>query len=111
MNNSQNVEIYGNEIEAVGTNAICIVNSQRTEPAMFPQNLANVSVHDNIIKMRGMVSFGMVGNTQPANISFKNNTYYVDNLSAPNWAYFSDQINRGQWQAGGQDVTGKFLTW
>ena len=61
--------------------------------------------------MRGLVSFGAVGNTQAPGISFKNNTYFVDNLGAPNWAYFSDALDRGRWQAAGQDETGKFLRW
>ncbi len=109
VNNSQNVEIYGNTVEAVGSNAICVVNSTRSEPAVFPQSLANISVRGNIIKMRGAVSTGMVGDTQPPNVEFSGNTYYVDSL--PRWAYLRSGMTQAQWQAAGQDVTGTFLTW
>ena len=109
LNNSQNVEIYGNTIEAVGSNAICMVNSTRSAPAGFPQSLANISVHGNTIKMRGAVTTGMAGDTRPTNVVFSSNTYYVDNLAR--WQYQGGYLTRSQWQAAGQDLTGTFLAW
>ncbi|PWT72954.1 MAG: hypothetical protein C5B46_06070 [Proteobacteria bacterium] len=110
LNNSQNVAIYGNTVEAVDTNPLCLANTVRSEPSVFPQFLANINVTNNIIKMRGTVYVGMVGNSQPSNVMFSSNTYYVDTLTGNNWMYMND-MNSAQWQAAGQDVSGTFLTW
>jgi parallel beta-helix repeat protein len=44
VNNSQNVAIYGNIIEAIGSNAICMANATRSEGPVFPQFLGNINV-------------------------------------------------------------------
>ena len=110
LNNSQNVTISGNTIEAVATNGICMVNSTRHEGAAFPQFLRNIRVEGNIVKLRGPVTTGMTGDTTPSGVVFLTNTYYVDNLSGTYWQYLN-QMTKGQWQAAGQDVGGKFLSW
>jgi parallel beta-helix repeat protein len=110
LNNSQNVSIYNNSIESVGVNPICLANTSRSETSAFPQFLANVSVSANIIKMRGAVSVGVVGDSSPANVSFNGNTYYVDNLSNADWAWMSN-LSKAQWQSKGYDVNGNFLSW
>jgi parallel beta-helix repeat protein len=110
LNNSQNVVISGNIVEAIATNAICLANAVRQETAAFPQALANITVSNNVIGMRGEVSMGMVGETLPVNVTFSGNTYYVDNLTRPNWTYMLT-MTRAQWEAAGHDTAGKFLPW
>ena len=110
LNNSQDVAIYGNTVEAVGSNAICVANTSRTERAEFPQFLANVNVNKNVIRMRGEVNVGVVGDDVPANVTFSGNTYYVDSASGNNWAYM-ESMQYSEWQAAGQDVDGRILTW
>ena len=108
VNNSQNVAIYGNTVESIGINPICVANTSRTEPAMFPQALANISVRGNVIKMRGAVNVGMVGDTLPANVTFSGNIYYMD--TGASFTY-GNSMSLTQWRAAGHDVGGQFLTW
>ncbi len=107
LNNSQNVEIYGNTIIAHDVNPLCMQNSTRSEPAWFPQALANINVHNNTITMTRSAMFGMVGDSMPASVVFNNNTYYTDALAR--WAYLNYPLTRAQWQAAGQDANGQFL--
>jgi len=111
VNNSQNVQIYGNTIEGVGVNAICLVNSlTRNETKAFPQSLANVSVSKNTIRMRKVAYVGFVGDRRPSRISFTDNSYYVDDLNATDWTAM-DAMTFKQWQAAGFDMTGQVLPW
>jgi len=111
VNNSQNVDIYGNTVTAEYVNGICLVNSQRSETAPYPTALANIKVHDNTIKMRGNVRTGFVGNVRPNGISFYTNTYYVNNLSGVFWQNMGSDMTKSQWQASGMDTAGSFLQW
>jgi len=111
VNNSQNVEIVGNVVEAINANPICMTNSVRFEPPIFPQSLGNVSVHGNTFKTRGPVAIGMVGETVPPGISFTGNTYLMDDLARAVWAYGTYPLGRLQWQGKGQDQAGVFKTW
>jgi hypothetical protein len=110
VNNSQNVTITGNYVEAVGSNAICVVNATRHEDPVFPQALGNITVQGNIVKMRGGVTIGFAGDTAASNVVFSNNTYYVDNLGGIYWQYLS-YMTKAQWQGAGQDKAGAFLSW
>jgi parallel beta-helix repeat protein len=110
LNNSQNVAIYDNMVEGDNTNTICMQNSIRGEGAAFPQSLANISVTNNVVKMRGDANVGMVGATAPLNVTFSGNTYYVDDLARQDWTYLRPMTPE-QWRAAGHDVSGSFLNW
>lgn len=110
MNNSQNVTISGNTIEAVGTNALCLANTTRNEPKVFPQALANIAVSNNVIKMRGIVYVGVVGDRVPKKVTFSANSYYVDDMAAADWTCMTPMTFK-QWQAAGHDKTGKLFSW
>jgi hypothetical protein len=110
LNNSQNVTISGNTIEAVGTNALCLANTTRNEPKVFPQALANIAVSNNVIKLRGVVSVGVVGDRVPKKVTFSANSYYVDDIAAKDWTYMTPMTFK-QWQAAGYDKTGKLFSW
>lgn len=111
LNNSQGVQIYGNTIEGVDGNPLCLANTTRDPGGpMYPTALADVTVSGNVFKMRGTSQIGLVGDTMPSNVSFSGNTYYVDDLSRTDWNYMGE-MTRTQWQGAGQDTNGKFLTW
>jgi parallel beta-helix repeat protein len=109
-NNSQNMTITNNTVEAIGSNAICLKNTTRISGSVFPQALGNISVTNNIVKFRGEVSNGVVGDTWPSNISFNGNTYYIDVLANPDFNYMGQTDWQG-WQAAGQDSQGKLIAW
>lgn len=110
LNNSQNVTIHDNTIQAVGTNGICMANSTRNETRGFPQALANVSVYNNVIKVRKISYTGFIGDSVPKKVTFTGNTYYVDDLTAAYWEDMSPMTFK-QWQAAGFDVTGQLFSW
>jgi parallel beta-helix repeat protein len=110
VTNSQNLTITGNTVEAVGVNAICLANTTRSEGSVFPQSLANISVANNVVKFRGVVSIGVVGDTPPSGISFSGNTYYIDVPTNRDWNFLGLKTWQ-QWQAAGQDKLGKLLGW
>ena len=111
-NNSQDMVITGNTVEAYGTNAICLQSTTRTSTqSVFPQSLANISVTNNVVKLRGVVTIGWVGDVPAHGISFSGNTYYVDVLSNRYWMPNQrSNMTWQEWQAAGQDTTGTLLT-
>lgn len=108
--NSQNVDIYGNTVIAEHVNAICVVSNARSITAPYPTATANVKVHHNTIKMRGVVKTGMVADVAPSGVSFYANAYYVDNLSGVFWQNMRE-MTKSQWQTSGQDTAGTFTAW
>jgi hypothetical protein len=109
-NNSQDMVITGNTIEAAGSNAICLQNTIRPSTPGIPPALANISVANNVVKLRGVVLVGWVGNAAQG-ISFTGNTYYVEVLSN---RYWNDNrrspMTWQEWQAAGRDTTGTLLS-
>jgi len=115
-NNSQLVEIYGNTIEADGTNAICAVDTVRDDYAPFSTTVTGCSVHDNVIRMRGISSSGLVGSEfapyDRGDMAWDHNTYYVGNLAGTYWVWSaSSALNKDGWRALGQDATSTFTSW
>jgi parallel beta-helix repeat protein len=107
LNNSQNVQIFGNVVTAAGTDGICEVNTARSEVAPFPTHLANVSVHDNTITTGGTSWSGVVGDAC-STCTFANNRYLVDSLSALHWQWTTSTYTYGWsgWQSLGEDLNG-----
>jgi parallel beta-helix repeat protein len=107
VNNSQNVEIYGNTVGSqAGGNGICLVDAARSDSAPFPTYLGNVSVHDNTIQLSSNAESGLVGGAARS-ITFDRNAYRVVNTSSLYWAWYdkypltwSDFHARGQEPAG-----------
>ena len=65
LNDSQNVEIYGNTVASSdGSNGICAVDIDRTLSASASPKVANLYVHDNVIKVRLTGTTGLVGSPQ-----------------------------------------------
>lgn len=118
MQNSSNVEVYGNTINALnGSNGFCGVSLARSEAAPYPVAIANLSVHNNVVYLltgatNGLrVEAGKVA-TSTGN-SFTLNAYHVTSLTG---AYWDWEIGAGgaaaypatfaQWQSAGLDTGG-----
>jgi parallel beta-helix repeat protein len=114
LNDAQNVEIYGNTVESSnGSNGICAVDIDRNGVAAY--KVANLYVHDNVIKVRLSGTTGLVGRStafdSSANNRFVHNTYYVTNTSNKSWAWSTYPVAWSQWRGYGNDATGSLLTW
>ena len=116
---SKDVQIYGNDVTAVGsgTHGISIRGG---DPPYTTVNCGvieskNIAVHDNVIRMDVVTPdlHGVVGGTPgygaTKQIRFYNNTYYLTNLAGQYFLYDGAVMTKEQWKAAGQDVTGRFL--
>ena len=64
VNDSQNVEIYGNLVRSTdGSNGICAVDIDRTATAPASTKVADLFVHDNVVRVRRSSMTGLVGRT------------------------------------------------
>jgi parallel beta-helix repeat protein len=116
LNDSQNVEIYGNKVvSSDGSNGICAVDIDRTVGASTSYKVANLYVHDNVIKVRLTGTTGLIGRPSSydasANNRFTHNTYYVTDTSKKAWAWSTYPVAWSQWRSYGNDKTGSRLTW
>jgi hypothetical protein len=113
---SKDVQIYGNDITAAGANSVAIRGGDAPETTTNcgVVQSQNIAVHDNVIRLRTSDSNGVVGGGAgygaTFNIGFSNNIYYLQNLAG---AYFwydaaTNGMTTQQWQAVGQDLSGKF---
>jgi hypothetical protein len=114
VNDSQGVEIYGNTVDSSnGSNGICAVDGDRTTPGS--NKVANLYVHDNIVKTRLSSVTGLVGRSTAfdgsANNHFENNTYYVNDISRRAWDWIIYPITWSQWHDYGSDTTGSLVIW
>jgi parallel beta-helix repeat protein len=116
VNDSQNVEIYGNTVASSdGSNGICVVDIDRTAGTSASNKVANLYVHDNVVKMRLSGTTGLTGRPSSydasANNRFVNNTYYVTNTSNKYWAWSTYPVGWSRWHRYGNDRSGSLLTW
>jgi hypothetical protein len=113
---SKDVQIYGNDITAAGANSVAIRGGDAPETTANcgVVQSQNIAVHDNVIRLSTGDSNGVVGGGAgygaTFNIQFSNNIYYLQNLAG---AYFwydaaTNGMSKQQWQAVGQDLSGKF---
>ncbi len=111
MNDSTNVEVYGNTVsDALGANGICAADIARTDGSAFSQQVLNLYVHDNTIYMTTASDSGLVGRPSAfqssANNRFVHNTYYVPDLSGAYWDWSTYPLTWSGWHGVGQDLTG-----
>jgi parallel beta-helix repeat protein len=117
LNDSQDVEIYGNTVASSdGSNGICAHDTDRTlemTPAGSSSRVANLYVHDNVIKVNLSGTSGLVGRSASyeasANNRFEHNTYYVTDTSKKAWAWSTYPVGWTQWRGYGNDTTGSLL--
>jgi parallel beta-helix repeat protein len=116
VNDSQNVEIYGNKVvSSDGSNGICAVDIDRTVIQSASAKVANLYVHDNVVKMRLSGTTGLVGRsnayTASADNRFANNTYYATDTTTKAWVWRGDRVRWSRWRRYGNDRNGSLLTW
>jgi Right handed beta helix region len=116
---SKDLQIYGNDITAVGAGVHGI--SLRGGDTQSGTNcgtieLRNVSVSDNIIRMDATDFNGVVGGEAPGygatkNIHFIGNTYYLTDLAGTYFWYDAARapMNKDGWQGAGEDLNGRFI--
>jgi len=110
LNDSKNVQIYGNTIRA-GVHGISLVDTNRGSNAFGLLEIRNVKVHDNTITLPAGGASGMVSSRtnpyRPRNNSFTRNTYHVTNSAAASWSWPpSGTRTWTQWRNSGNDVKG-----
>ncbi len=115
---SKDVQIYGNDVTAVGAGthgiSIRVGDAPYTAVNCGTVQGQNIAVHDNVVRLDATTPdlHGVVGATAgygaAYNIKFQNNTYYLTNLAYQYFLYDGVLMTKEQWQAAGQDVTGKF---
>ncbi|MEO8629439.1 MAG: right-handed parallel beta-helix repeat-containing protein [Betaproteobacteria bacterium] len=111
VNNSQDVEMYGNTIEADGTNAICLSSMYRNDAAAFPQAMGNSNIHDNIIRMKAGAHAGLVvDNPSTGRNIWLNNKYQTNPTTAAYWTQGGNKTF-GQWKAIPQDAGATNVIW
>ena len=87
VNNSQNVVIVDNDIDARnGANGVCVVDAVRPQTAPFSDRLASVDVTRNTIRIASPGTSGLVGRTA-RDIRFDRNRYEVADLTGAFWAW------------------------
>ena len=116
LNDSKNVEIYGNTITA-GVHGISLTDIDRGSNAYGLLEIRNVNVHDNTITLPNGGTTGMVGERSTAytsaNNRFTNNTYKVKSLTAASfrWGAAGTEMTWSQWRNNGNDLTGTISTY
>jgi parallel beta-helix repeat protein len=119
INNSQNVEIYGNTLEPYpGANGICTVDNFRPDDtaSAYPQSTANIKVYGNTLRLSRTANVeyasqnGAVGRTIN-NVTFNNNTYYVKSIADTYWAYLNYPLTWSALQSKGQEAGGTVQVW
>jgi parallel beta-helix repeat protein len=113
IQNSQNVQVYGNDVETplTGGNGIGIIYQNRGSGTLGPYLAINNSVHNNNIVYRGIGTSGEVADynepafLQSGNNSFDYNAYHLINP----YGYFWQWINYVNWtglRQAGQELHG-----
>jgi parallel beta-helix repeat protein len=111
VQNSSNVEIYGNTVTG-NTNSITASYQARGSGPYGPRITRNVQVHDNVITMlKGSAGFVQdIGDSTLFSLStirFSNNTYSLGSASKP-FRWQDTFVNALQWQGVGQDTASTF---
>lgn len=113
IQNSSNVQVYGNTVEvpASGANGIAIINQNRGSGPMGEWISANNTVHNNTITYLGSGGgSGMVDDTGSHPVlgnSFSSNTYILDvgTTTSEHWWWFSI-MDFAKFQSQGEDLAG-----
>jgi hypothetical protein len=111
VNSSQRVEIADNTVVS-SVNAIGLVDADRGAGRLGPYRVAEVDVHDNVIRMAPGAETGLVGRMtafEPgAQVRFRRNTYHVPDPGADFWQW-EGSLDAAGWRGRGQDRDGSFL--
>ncbi len=111
LNDSQNVQLYGNRIVS-SVNGISLIDTDRGSGRYGVYKVANTDVHDNTLTMAAGTQTGLVGRStafqSTAGNHFQGNTYYLPTLDGLFWQWQAS-LSKDGWQRLGQDTTATFL--
>jgi parallel beta-helix repeat protein len=111
LNSSQRVEITGNTV-VTAANGIGLVDTDRGGGSRGAYRVAEVDVHDNVVRMSPGAETGLVGRDTAfrpdAGIRFRNNTYQVPDPGAEFWQW-EGSLDADGWRERGQDRDGTFV--
>jgi hypothetical protein len=113
INNSRNVEVYGNTV-INGMNGIGVINNDRgyLDPLGRPYRIENLSVHHNRIIQTTGTAAGIVTDDDQVftsrNNRFFSNTYELGNLTGKYFQWSNADRTRSEWVSYGSDTDGSF---
>jgi parallel beta-helix repeat protein len=113
VNSSQRVEISRNTVVSNDNgNGIGLVDTDRGSGRLGVYRVAEVDVHDNVVRMATGAETGLVGREaafQPdAKVRFRRNTYHVPDPGARFWQW-EGALDAEGWRDRGQDRDGTFV--
>ena len=113
VNSSQRVEISRNTVVSDDNgNGIGLVDTDRGSGRFGVYRVAEVDVHDNVVRMAAGGETGLVGREeafQPgAKVRFRRNTYHVPDPGARFWQW-EGALDADGWRDRGQDRDGTFV--
>jgi parallel beta-helix repeat protein len=114
VNSSQRVEIARNTVVSDDNgNGIGLVDTDRGSGRLGVYRVAEIDVHDNVVRMAAGAETGLVGRGtafQPgARVRFRRNTYQVPDPGAQFWQWEGALDAKG-WRERGQDRDGTFVS-
>ena len=111
VNSAQRVEIARNTVVS-SVNAIGLVDADRGAGRLGPYRVAQVDIHDNLVRMAPGAQTGLVGRMtafEPgAQVRFWHNTYHVPDPRDEFWQW-EGSLDAAGWRGRGQDRDGAFL--
>ena len=111
VNSAQRVEIARNTVVS-SVNAIGLVDADRGAGRLGPYRVAQVDIHDNLVRMAPGAQTGLVGRMtafEPgAQVRFRHNTYHVPDPRDEFWQW-EGSLDAAGWRGRGQDRDGAFL--
>nr|WP_246413116.1 right-handed parallel beta-helix repeat-containing protein [Methylobacterium brachythecii] len=119
IQNSQNVDVYGNHVDAsAGGNAISLIQQDRGTGSHGPWVTTGNSVHDNVIVdgTPGSGASGSIADYDQSGLAaggntFNNNQYYVSDPSGDHFAWTNGFYDWNQYrQVSGQDANSTLST-
>jgi parallel beta-helix repeat protein len=113
VNSSQRVEIARNTVVSDDNgNGIGLVDTERGSGRLGVYRVAEIDVHDNVVRMATGAETGLVGRGtafQPgARVRFRRNTYQVPDPGAQFWQW-EGALDAEGWRERGQDRDGTFV--
>jgi hypothetical protein len=117
IDQSRDVEIYGNTVEGNAGGITAIQEPAGTSCYGTERETINLYVHDNTVRQ----SSGWAGGLQllnegdstyytTRNNRWENNTYYLDSLSTLRFRWKDGDVSASAWRSYGHDDTGRFNT-
>ena len=110
VSNSAGVEVYGNVVED-NKNGIGAIDSDRGAGPRGPYDVANLWLHDNVVRQRTGLAAGIVGNDlvfSGRQNRFTGNRYVLGDTTLRQFRWLNADRTDEEWRGYGNDATGIF---